>query len=157
MSELNEISQLYARLKEVRELEKDALEQAKSFTQAAQRLEESIGEMFSAYGIAELTMDDGVKVALKTSYYGTVKQENIEQIRAMLERLGSADLLKPKKMSISEKDISSLPEDLKAKVTYEIHAQTLKAYLKELDGRGELTQEVRDMFAVHQINTIATR
>lgn len=157
MSELKEISALYANLKQVRELEARALETAKSYTDAAAKLEEAIGEMFSAYGLSELKMEDGVSVSIKTSYYGSVKADAIEKIRAFLEEMGTSDLLKPKKMSINEKDIDALPEDLKNKVSYEINAQTLKAYLKELDGKGQLTQEVRDLFAVHQKNTVVLK
>lgn len=157
MSELNEIHSIYERLLEVRALEEKALSEAKAFGEAARKLEESLGDMFSAYGLQELSMKDGKKVSLKTDYYGTVSDEKMSLVREFLTNKKSEGILKPKKLSVKEEDLAQLPTELRSKVKYEIHHSTLKAFLKELDNAGELTGEVRDLFAVYQKNSVVLK
>lgn len=157
MSELQQINELYNSLVEVRQLEAKAKADIEAFSASAKRLEGAIGELFNLYGLNELTMADGKKVTLKTNYYGTVSQERIAQVRQFLQDTDSLAILKPKKLKVDGEDIERLPADLRNKVQHEIHASTLKAFLKELDEKGSLTKEVRDLFAVHQINSVVLK
>lgn len=157
MSELKQIHDLYAHLIDVREMKEKAQAVADEYAKIAAEHEKSLGDLFSAYGLTSLKMEDGKTVTLKTDYYGTVSEEKIGLIREFLERSGNAGILKPKNLTISEKDIEELPANLRSRVAYAIHAQTLKSTLKEMDEAGQLTPEVRDLFAVHQINKVVLK
>ncbi len=157
MSELQQVHDLYAHLKNMRELQAEAQKAADEYAKIAGEHERALGDLFSAYGLTSLKMDDGKTVSLKVDYYGTVSQEKIDLVRQYLTEAGSLGILKPKNLKISDEDLSDLPANLRSRVTHEIHAQTLKAYLKELDERDALTPDVRDLFAVHQVNKVVLK
>jgi len=114
------------------------------------RLSKDLGDILHTQGLSQVKMSDGREVGLKTNYYGSAAQDRMPGIKAYLTAVNNLGILKPKKLNISEKDLPTLPPELKEKVQYEINTNTLKAYIKELAQKNELTQEVRELFGVYE-------
>lgn len=151
---LEQISELYAAIKRAEERLTAANEEQEQAKKEYDRLSKDLGDILHLLDLTSVKMADGRELGLKTTYYGSAAQDRIPSIRAFLESRNNAGILKPKKLKIDDKAVDLLPDELKGNVEYEINANTLKAFLGELGRKGEITQEVLELFAVYTENKV---
>ncbi|HWT40368.1 MAG TPA: hypothetical protein VN081_03840 [Dongiaceae bacterium] len=149
-----QIQALYAALKTAQARLNAANEEQAAAQKDFDRLSSDLGDLLHVNGMSDVGMLDGKRLGLKQDYFGSTAQERMDDIRAYLERKNNAGILKPKKLNITEDDIAALPEDMKTKVLYEINTNTLKAFLRELAKKNEITDEVMGLFKVEIKNTV---
>lgn len=154
MSNLAQVNELYQALSNAQMRMQIAQEELEAAHRDYARLTVDLGDVLSSLGMASVTMQDGHTLGLATSYFGSAAQERMPAIRRFLAAQGAEGLLKPKKINIGDMDPNALPDELRDKVEYEINTNTLKAFLKELAASGKMTEEVRDLFKVHQENKV---
>lgn len=154
---LQEVSALYTSLSQAALELEQAQDEAKQKQQVYDRLTKDLADMLTSIGLTEMKMADGKMVKLKTDYFCSAAQDRMEDILSYLAHTGQSGLAKPKKLGISESDIGLLPASLLDKVQYEINTNTLKSHVRELAENGQLTEQVRTLFAVHQVNSVVLK
>lgn len=151
---MDQINSLYQALSEA----KKELDSAQAVLDQKQdnfgRLSKDLGDILHTQGLSQVKMADGRELGLETTYYGSAPQDRIPGIRSYLQAINNVGILKPKKLSIKEEDIASLPVELQPKVEYEINTNTLKAFLKEQAKKGELDQSAYELFGVYTVNKV---
>lgn len=151
---LKEVSELYTSLSQAA-VDLEAAQQVVKLKQDTyDRLSADLADMLTSVGMSEMKMADGKTIKLKTDYFCSAAQERMQSILEYLNATGQRGLAKIKKLSISEGDVHWLPENLLDRVAYEINTNTLKSHIRELAENGQLTDEVRTLFAVHQVNKV---
>lgn len=154
---MERINELYTRLSELEAELATKSDELKQLKGAYDRVSTDLADTLASLGLGAVRMADGKEVSVDTKYRGSIAQDRVPQVRMFLDSIGSAGILKPKAISLqnfSSEDISDLPEAIKNSIQYEIHHNTLSAFLAELASKGELTGEVAELFKVHQTNTV---
>jgi hypothetical protein len=154
---LSEIQQLYAALAQAEAGVNNLTSQLADATTHYERLRRDLGDMLMGLGMQSVTMADGKTLGLKTEYYGSAAQDRMEAIRSYLDRMGMGNIAKPKKLALTPETLPLLPKSLRADVQYEIHHSTLKSFITDLAANGNLDQEARELFKVHQQNTVIVK
>lgn len=101
---------------------------------------------------SELTTADGIKVSVKNKVYGSIPKGNPEPGLALLEELGSGNLIKRAFTILFGKgdeawakkfaaDLAKRKKPLNHKVERTVHPQTLQAYVREKLEEGGLTAD----------------
>ena len=152
-----EVSQLYdAFCAAENELEADQ----KKLEESQKRysiLVDQLSELLLANNVSALSMTDGREIGVKTTFYGSASQERMPKIQEWLKEQGMEGIAKPKKLSIGFEDLPTLPDPLVGKVQYEIHPQTLKAFINDLARDGKLDKETMELFAVYPKTTVTIK
>jgi hypothetical protein len=154
---LEQVQELYAALTEAEARLSSAQEELEAAQKHYSLLSKNLGDVLAAVGLSSCTMSDGRTISLTTTYFGSASQERMAAIRQFLASEGSADMCKPKAVKITEEQISMLPEELRESLQYEINTNTLKAWLKEKAKKGELTEEVRQLFNVYDVHNVVVK
>lgn len=151
---IEQVKELYEAIKRADKRLSAASEEMNNAKKDYERLSSDLGDLLHVLDMSSVTMSDGKKIGLKVTYFGSAAQERINDIREFLNRKNNEAILKPKKLKIDESDIEQLPEELRENIEYEINANTLKAFLKELGKKNEINDEVLKLFAVYQENKV---
>lgn len=154
---MDQIQDLYEAITRADKRLKAAGKELEAANKDYERLSSDLGDVLHVLGLSEIKMHDGKTLGLKTEYFGSAAQERMADIKAFLEAQNNAGILKPKKLNITEDMIDKLPDELKDAVMYEINANTLKAYFRELAGKNQMDQAVRELFKIHQENKVVLK